>query len=125
MRRSSLEEWATENKLLAPYGRTQMGVLVEETLKGARLLAATPGIDPNRIGLTGMSLGGNATWYAMACAPWIWAGVPVCGGVGSMARVIHHTVPPTATAPITLSPIYCAISTTPQSSRPVCLRVPL
>ena len=30
-------------------------------------------------------------WYAMACAPWIWAGVPVCGGVGSMARVIHHT----------------------------------
>lgn len=91
MRRSSLEEWATENKLLAPYGRTQMGVLVEETLKGARLLAAIPGVDVNRIGLTGMSLGGNATWYAMACAPWIWAGVPVCGGVGSMARVIHHT----------------------------------
>ncbi len=91
MRRSSLEEWATENKLLAPYGRTQMGVLVEETLKGARLLAAIPGVDANRIGLTGMSLGGNATWYAMACAPWIWAGVPICGGVGSMARVIHHT----------------------------------
>ena len=91
MRRSSLEEWATENKLLAPYGRTQMGVLVEEALKGARLLAAIPGVDANRIGLTGMSLGGNATWYAMACAPWIWAGVPVCGGVGSMARVIHHT----------------------------------
>ena len=90
-RRSSLAEWATENKLLAPYGRTQMGVLVEETLKGARLLAATPGVDANRIGLTGMSLGGNATWYAMACAPWIWAGVPVCGGVGSMAQVIHHT----------------------------------
>ena len=90
VRRNSLEEWATENKLLAPYGRTQMGVLVEETLKGARLLTATPGVDPNRIGLTGMSLGGNATWYAMACAPWIWAGVPVCGGVGSMARAIHH-----------------------------------
>ncbi len=90
VRRKSLEEWATENKLLAPYGRTQMGVLVEETLKGARLLTATPGVDPNRIGLTGMSLGGNATWYSMACAPWIWAGVPVCGGVGSMARAIHH-----------------------------------
>ena len=91
VRRNSLEDWATENKLLAPYGRTQMGVLVEETLKGARLLAATAGVDPNRIGLTGMSLGGNATWYAMACAPWIWAGVPICGGVGSMARAIHHT----------------------------------
>ena len=91
VRRNSLEDWATENKLLAPYGRTQMGVLVEETLKGARLLAVTAGVDPNRIGLTGMSLGGNATWYAMACAPWIWAGVPICGGVGSMARAIHHT----------------------------------
>ena len=45
VRRNSLEEWATENKLLAPYGRTQMGVLVEETLKGGRLLAATPGVD--------------------------------------------------------------------------------
>ena len=37
-----------------------------------------------------MSLGGNATWYAMACAPWIAAGAPVCGGVGSLARVIHQ-----------------------------------
>jgi len=73
MRRSSLEEWATENKLLVPYGRTQMGVLVEETLKGARLLAAIPGVDSNRIGLTGMSLGGNATWYGRCCMK-VWLG---------------------------------------------------
>ena len=88
-RRKSPERWATEHKLLAPYGRTQMGVLVEEALSGARVLAATEGVDAGRIGLAGMSLGGNATWYAMACAPWIAAGVPVCGGVGSLAQVIH------------------------------------
>ena len=87
-RRQSPERWATENKLLAPYGRTQMGVLAEEALRAARVLAAIT--DGRRVGLAGMSLGGNATWYAMACAPWIAAGAPVCGGVGSMARVIHQ-----------------------------------
>jgi len=90
-RRVSEEDWAREAKLLAPYGRTQMGVLVEETLLAGRALAATAGVDADRIGLTGMSLGGNATWYAMACAPWIRAGVPVCGGVGRMYRVIHES----------------------------------
>ncbi len=89
-RRGSVEQWATEQKLLAPYGRTQMGVLVEETLRAARILGSVQEVDPKRIGLTGMSLGGNATWYAMACAPWIAAGVCVCGGVGSLTSAIHH-----------------------------------
>jgi len=92
-RRTSANDWALENKHLAPYGRTQMGVLVEETLLATRILQATDGIDSERIGLTGMSLGGNATWYGMACAPWIAGGVPVCGGVGSLAQVIHHGDP--------------------------------
>ena len=43
-----------------------------------------------RIGLTGWSLGGCATWYGAACEPWIAAAVPVMGGVGSMARAIHE-----------------------------------
>lgn len=92
-RRKSANDWALEHKHLSPYGRTQMGVLVEETLRAARILCAVEGVDANRIGLTGMSLGGNATWYSMACAPWIAAGVPVCGGVGSLAQVIHHGDP--------------------------------
>jgi hypothetical protein len=29
----------------------------------------------------------------MACDPWIAAGVPICGGVGSLAQVIHHGDP--------------------------------
>lgn len=90
-RRRSIEEWATECKLLSPYGRSQMGILVEETLRAARILCATNGVDKSRIGLTGMSLGGNATWYSMACAPWIAAGVTICGGLGSLASVIHQS----------------------------------
>ena len=89
-RRVDPESWNLEGKLLTPYGRPQMGILVEETLRAARILAANEGVDANRIGLTGMSLGGNATWYAMACAPWIRAGVPICGGVGRMTSVIHE-----------------------------------
>ena len=89
-RRASVEEWATENKLLNPYGRQQMGVLVDETLRAARILTTLEGVDPGRIGLTGWSLGGSATWYGAACAPWIAAAVPVMGGVGSMARAIHE-----------------------------------
>ena len=90
IRRQSIDHWALEAKLMAPYGRAQMGMLVEETLMAARVLAATDEVEADRIGLTGMSLGGNATWYAMACAPWIRAGAPISGGVGSLARVIHE-----------------------------------
>ena len=89
-RRPSIEHWNLEGKLLTPYGRPQMGILVEETLRAARILAASDGVDSGSIGITGMSLGGNATWYAMAAAPWIRAGAPICGGVGRMASVIHE-----------------------------------
>ena len=89
-RRGDREDWMTEAKLLAPYGRSQMGVLVDETLRAGRILAASQPVDPTRIGLTGMSLGGQAAWYGMACAPWVKSAAPVCGALGTMAAVIHH-----------------------------------
>ena len=89
-RRPDIEQWNLEGKLLTPYGRPQMGILVEETLRAARILAANERVDSDRIGITGMSLGGNATWYAMAAAPWIRAGAPICGGLGRMATLIHE-----------------------------------
>ena len=89
-RRPDIEQWNLEGKLLTPYGRPQMGILVEETLSAARILAANEGVDSDRIGITGMSLGGNATWYALAAAPWIRAGAPICGGLGRMATLIHE-----------------------------------
>lgn len=88
-RRGSREDWMTEAKLLAPYGRSQMGVLVDETLRAGKILAASQPVDPGRIAITGMSLGGQAAWYGMACAPWVRTAAPVCGALGSMAAVIH------------------------------------
>ena len=54
-----------------------MGIIAEEALRAARVLALNERIEPSRIGITGMSLGGLATWYAVACDPWIYAGVAV------------------------------------------------
>ena len=87
------EGWNTECKLLAPYGRTQMGVVVEEVLSAARILESTDGVDADRVGITGMSLGGNATWYSMACDPSIAAGAPICGSASSLDFVGKHGDP--------------------------------
>jgi len=44
-------------------------------------LVGTLPIDPARIYLTGLSMGGYGTWYAAAHRPELWAAaVPVCGG---------------------------------------------
>ena len=90
VRRGSAEAWEHEARLLEAYGRPHGGIVVEEALLAARALAALPGVDGSRIGLTGMSLGGLATWTAMACDPWIRAGAAVCGVLGSLSRLIHE-----------------------------------
>ena len=92
-RRRTLEEWETEAKLLAPYGRPQMGILAEEALRAARVLGAQDQVDPARIGLTGFSLGSYASWWAMACDPSIRTAAILCGGLGSLARDIHEGQP--------------------------------
>ncbi len=90
VRRATEEAWEEEAKLLEAYGRPHAGIVAEEALLGARALASLPGVDGARIGLTGMSLGGMATWTAMACDPTIRAGAAVCGVLGSLARLIHE-----------------------------------
>lgn len=92
-RRRNLEEWETEAKLLAPYGRPQMGILAEEALRAARVLGAQEQVDPDRVGLTGFSLGSYASWWAMACDPSIRTAAILCGGLGSLARDIHEGNP--------------------------------
>ena len=92
-RRRNLEEWETEAKLLAPYGRPQMGILAEEALRAARVLGAQEQVDPARVGLTGFSLGSYASWWAMACDPSIRTAAILCGGLGSLARDIHEGNP--------------------------------
>ena len=92
-RRRVFEDWDREARLLAPYGRPQMGILVEEALSAARVLASQPMVDSQRIGLTGFSLGGYAAWWAAACDPSIAASAPLCGGLGSLALDIHEGDP--------------------------------
>ena len=92
-RRRVFEDWDREARLLAPYGRPQMGFLVEEALRASRVLASQPMVDSQRIGLTGFSLGGYAAWWAAACDPSIAAAAPMCGGLGSLALDIHEGDP--------------------------------
>ena len=92
-RRRVFEDWDREARLLAPYGRPQMGFLVEEALRAARVLASQPMVDSQRIGLTGFSLGGYAAWWAAACDPSIAAAAPMCGGLGRLALDIHEGDP--------------------------------
>ena len=82
--------WEKHIRFLAPYGRTMMGVMVDEALRAARILAMHNAVNASRIGMTGMSLGGNVTWYGMASDPMIRVGVPVAGSVGSLATAIHE-----------------------------------
>ncbi len=90
VRRGTEEAWEEEAKLLEAYGRPHAGIVAEEALLAARVLASLPEVDGTRIGLTGMSLGGMATWTAMACDPIIRAGAAVCGVLGSLSRLIHE-----------------------------------
>jgi dienelactone hydrolase len=92
-RRGADEDFRRKVKFLAPYGITPMGLLVDEVLRGAQLLSAQESVDPWRIALAGFSLGGNATWYAFACARWLRAAASVCGGGGSLRRQIGEGDP--------------------------------
>lgn len=92
-RRHTLELWEQEAKLLIPFGRHQMGILADEVLRATRILGNQDGVDPNRIGLAGMSLGGAATWLGMAFGDWIRTGISVCGGLGSLRVNIHDGMP--------------------------------
>ena len=90
VRRKTRDDWEEETKLLAPYTRPQLGILTDETIRASLVLAAADGIDPDRIGLTGMSLGGLASWLAMSMAPWVRTAAVVCGVLGTMEQMIHH-----------------------------------
>ena len=89
-RRRTIGNWEEETKLLAPYGRTQLGMLADEALRASLALRAMDIVDRSKIGFTGMSLGGLASWMAMSLVPWIKTSAAVCGVLGTMEQMIHY-----------------------------------
>jgi len=71
-------------------GRSQMGLLVYETIRALDYLLTRPDVDKTKIGITGFSLGGAVCWYAAAADPRISVIVPVCGGAGTYDALLHH-----------------------------------
>jgi cephalosporin-C deacetylase-like acetyl esterase len=87
-------QWGTAEKLMRPFGQTMMGVMTDEVLRGVDALPrACACVDPQRIAVTGFSLGGNLAWYSAACSTTIAASAPLCGGVGSMRTQIKEGDP--------------------------------
>ena len=87
-RRVGVKFWEKQARMLTQFGRTLMGVMVDEVLRVVSVLRDVDTVDPKQLALTGMSLGGNVSCCAMACVAEIRASAPVCGGVASLLRQI-------------------------------------
>lgn len=59
-------------------GRTLWGMIVRDDLMALDYLASRPEVDPQRIGVTGISMGATRTWWLMALDDRPKAGVAVC-----------------------------------------------
>lgn len=74
-----------------PSGRWWDPVLLQEF---ADAMAALPGVDPDRVYLTGLSMGGYATWHLLGSRPELFAAaIPICGGGQAATAPAFATVP--------------------------------
>jgi cephalosporin-C deacetylase-like acetyl esterase len=62
-------------------GYTPMGVEVWNSMRAIDYLETRPEVDKTRIGMTGISGGGSATWYTAAVDERVAAAVPVCSTI--------------------------------------------
>jgi dienelactone hydrolase len=63
---------------LLPVGLPLSGLQVYENMRAVDYLRSRPEVDPERIGVTGASGGGNQTMYLAACDERLAAAAPVC-----------------------------------------------
>lgn len=73
-------------------GYTPGGVEVWNAIRGIDLLAARPEVDPEKIGVTGISGGGAMSWFIAAIDPRIKAAAPVCGNSTLKSHILTRTV---------------------------------
>jgi len=67
----------TASKFDLWVGRTFWGMLLRDDLMALDFLASRPEVDPERIGVTGMSMGATRTWWLMALDERLKAGVAI------------------------------------------------
>ncbi len=70
-------------------GYTPGGVELWNSIRGLDLLAQRSDVDPERMGVTGISGGGAYAWYVAAIDPRIQAAAPVCG-TGTVESHVHQ-----------------------------------
>jgi len=75
---------------LMNMGKTLLGIQVSENMRGIDLLCSLPNVDPQRIGATGASGGGNQTMWLTAMDERVKAAVPVVS-VGSFESYIMRS----------------------------------
>ncbi len=59
-------------------GRTLWGMILRDDLMALDYLASRPEVDPERIGVMGMSMGATRAWWLMALDERLKTGVPIC-----------------------------------------------
>src|ERR1035438_3300806 len=67
----------TASKFNLWVGRTLWGMMLRDDLMALDYLASRPEVDPQRIGVTGMSMGATRSWWLMALDERIKTGVPI------------------------------------------------
>lgn len=68
------------------------GVELWNAIRGLDLLSSTPEVDPENIGVTGISGGGSQSWYIAAADPRVKAVAPVCGASTLKAQIATRTI---------------------------------
>lgn len=68
------------------------GVELWNAIRGIDLLTQMPEVNPEKIGVTGISGGGALSWYTAAADPRVKAVAPVCGGGTLESHIAQRTV---------------------------------
>lgn len=73
-------------------GYNPAGVELWNGIRGLDLLSSRPEVDPEKLGVTGISGGGSQSWYIAAADPRIKAVAPVCGASTLKAQITTRTI---------------------------------
>jgi dienelactone hydrolase len=82
----------TASKFNLWVGRTFWGMLLRDDLMALDYLASRPEVDPNRIGVMGMSMGAIRTWWLMALDERLKAGVAIACMTRYQNVIIHGSI---------------------------------